>query len=89
MCGINIYTGELIGFVDLGDLTVNYATLPDVKDLATHVLVFLVKSVVNPLSYSFSTFTTTGVTSFQIMPIFWKAVGILERINLKVIEHEL
>ena len=39
----------------------------------------------NPLSNSFATFATTGVTSFQILPIFWKAVGILERINLKVI----
>ena len=41
--------------------------------------------MVNPLSYSFATFATTGVTSFQILPSFWQAVGILERINLKVI----
>ena len=41
------HTGELLGFVDLGDLKLNYATV-----LATHILVFLVKSVVNPLSYS-------------------------------------
>ena len=44
------HTGELLGFVDLGDLKLNYATV-----LATHILVFLVKSVVNPLSYSFAT----------------------------------
>ena len=44
-------TGELIGFVDVGDMKLNYATV-----LATHILVFLVKSVVNPLSYSFATF---------------------------------
>ena len=43
------YYGELIGFVDLGD-THNFATLDDVKEPATHVLVFLVKSIVNPLS---------------------------------------
>ena len=43
------YSGELIGFVDLGD-THNFATLDDVKEPATHVLVFLVKSIVNPLS---------------------------------------
>ena len=52
---------------------------------ATHVLVFLVKSVVNPLSYSFATFATDGTTAFQIMPIFWQSVKYLERINLKVI----
>ena len=79
------YTGELIGFVDLGDTTTNYATLQDVKELATHVLVFLVKSVVNPLSYSFTTFATTGANSYQIFTLFWKAVSLLENINLKVI----
>ena len=46
------YSGELIGFVDLGDdIHTNFATLDDVKELATHVLVFLVKSIANPLSY--------------------------------------
>ena len=79
------HTGELIGFVDLGDTKLNYATLKNVSELATHILVFLVKSVVNPLSYSFATFATTGITSYQIFPLFWKAVNILENINLKVI----
>ena len=76
---------KLIGFVDLGDTATNYATLQDVKELATHVLVFLVKSVVNPLSYSFATFATTGANSYQIFTLFWKAVSLLENINLKVI----
>ena len=49
------------------------------------ILVFLVKSVVNSLSYSLATFATTGITSYQIFPLFWKAVNILENINLKVI----
>ena len=79
------HTGELIGFVDLGDIDTNFATLQDVQQLATHVLVFLIKSVVNPLSFSLATFATTGATSYQIFPIFWKAVNILENINLKVI----
>ena len=29
------HTGELIGFVDLGDIKLNYATLQDVTELAT------------------------------------------------------
>ena len=56
------HTGELVGFVDLSDMKLNYATLKNVSVLATHILVFLVKSVVNPLSYSFATFATTGIT---------------------------
>ena len=79
------YSGELIGFVDLGDINTNYATLKNVEELATHILVFLAKSIVNPLSFSFASFATTGISSHQIMPIFWKAVCYLEQINLHVI----
>ena len=42
------HSGELIGLVDLG-INVSFATLKNTQTLATHVLVFLVKSVVNPL----------------------------------------
>ena len=74
---------SLFGFVDLGDIDTNYATLKDVQQLATHVLVFLVKSIVNPLSFSLATFATNGATAYQIFPIFWKAVNILENMDLK------
>ena len=43
------HSEELIGFVHLGDININYATLENVQKLAAHVLVFLFKSVVNPL----------------------------------------
>ena len=45
----------------------------------------LVKSVVNPLSYSYATFATDGITAFQVMPIFSQVVKYLGRVNLKVI----
>ena len=79
------YSGELIEFVDLGEIYTNYASLKSVEKLASHVLVFLVKSIMNPLSYSFANFATNGITAFQILPIFSKAVCYLEKINLKVI----
>ena len=63
------YSGELIGFVDLGDIQANFATFKDVKELVTQVLVFLVKSIVNPFIQFNHFFTTAGVTSFQPMPI--------------------
>ena len=34
-------TGDLIGFVDLGDVNLNYATLQEINVLASHVPVFL------------------------------------------------
>ena len=45
----------------------------------------MIKSVVNPLSYSFATFATDGFPASQIMPIFWQVVKYLQSINLKVI----
>ena len=43
----NKNTGDLIGFVDLGDTTINKATLENMDKIASHMLVFLVKSVMN------------------------------------------
>ena len=45
----------------------------------------MVKSIANPLSYSFATFATNTLTLYQLYPVFWKAVSILEMsCNLKV-----
>ena len=69
------HTNELIGFVDLGNTEVNYATL-----------VFLIRSLHNPLSFSVATFATKFITSYQLFPLFWKAVSILElTCKLKVV----
>ena len=68
------HTGDLIGFVDS---ELNYATLKKSKEFASHILVFLVRNVVNPLEFSLANFATNNATSIQLFP-FWKAVGILE-----------
>ena len=62
------HTGDLIGFVDLGDTELNYATLQKNDKIATHVLVFLVRSIVNPLKFSFANFATTSATICSIVP---------------------
>ena len=79
-------TGEPIGFIDLGDEEINQSMLKEDTKLATHIMVFMVKSVKNPLSFSFANFAKDGATSSQIFPLFWKAVSILKMsCNLKVI----
>ena len=79
-------TEELIGFVDLGDTDLNYATLQNAQ-LALHILVFTIKSTENLLSYSFAIFARNTLTSNQLYPVFWKAVSISEMTcNLKVID---
>ena len=79
-------SGELIGFVDLGDPDVNYSTLQDENELATHALVFFVRELATDLNFNLAYFATTGITSYQLFPLFWEAVSILElTVNLWVI----
>ena len=66
----NKHTGELVGFVDLGDVELNHAVLNKVDSLATHVLVIMVRSIVNPLSYTFATFATSGISSYEFSHYF-------------------
>ena len=73
------HSGHLIGYVDLGDTEVNYATLKNADEIASHVLVFLIRGIVNPLKFVVANFATTSATAIQIFPLFWKAVGILEK----------
>ena len=73
------HTGDLIGFVDLGDVNLNYATLQETNAIACHVLVFLLRSAVNPSKFSLANFATKNATASQIFPLFWKAVDIGKR----------
>jgi hypothetical protein len=70
------HSNELIGFVDLGD--VNVAALDSPTTLASHVLAFMVRGVASDLKYILGYFSTENVTAYQLMPLFWKAVSILE-----------
>lgn len=80
------HTNELIGFVDLGDPSLNYSTFKDIDDLATHCLVYYVRGIACDLKYALAYFATKGVTASQTMPTFWKAVSVLElECTLKVI----
>ena len=64
----------------------NFATFKDTNQIATHVLVFLIRSIVNPISFSLANFAASGITAFQLFPIFWRVVVILEiTCSLKVI----
>ena len=78
------HTGDLIGYVNLGDSQLNYATLKKTDDIASHVLVFLLRSIVNPLKFTLANIDAKNVTSLQLFPLLWKAVGILKDNDLKV-----
>ncbi|XP_044165514.1 uncharacterized protein LOC122949486 [Acropora millepora] len=69
---------ELIGFVDLGDPDVNFAVLEKADEIATHALIFLIRGACTQSKFSLAYFATSGVTSIQLLPIFWEAVCILQ-----------
>ena len=70
------HSNEIIGFVDLGEEELNVSS--GSSDLATHALVFFVRGAASDLKYALGYFLTKDVTSYQIMPLFWKAVSVLE-----------
>ena len=79
-------TGEIIGFLDLADKDLNNSTVQKVGKLASYVLVIMMRSVMNAMTYSLATFATDSILSYQIFPIFWRAVVTLElSCKLKVI----
>ena len=65
------HSGELSGFVDLGDPDKNFTSMDSkMKTLASHALVLYHRGICTDLKYSLAYFTTRGVTSTQLFPIF-------------------
>ena len=72
------YSGDLIGFIDLGDPMTNFANLQEEDTLTSHALAFLVRGICTDLKHVVAYFFTENVTSFQLMPMFWKVVSTLQ-----------
>ena len=72
------YSGDLIGFIDPGDPMTNFANLQEEDALASHALAFIVRGMCTDLKHVIAYFFIGNVTSFQLMPIFWKVVSTLE-----------
>lgn len=52
--------------------------LINVDELASHALVFYIRGLATDLKFCLSFFATHDVTAHQLMPLFWRAVSILE-----------
>nr|XP_047133158.1 uncharacterized protein LOC124811499 [Hydra vulgaris] len=78
-------SNQLIGFVDLGNPDLNFATLQKCE-LASHALVFMVRFVATSLKFSLAYFTTITATAVQLFSLLWDSVCILEkRCNLHLV----
>ena len=82
----NKYTGQIIGFTDLGDTDINEAALETEKSVATHALLFIIRGISCDLKFPLAYFASEVLLSTQIMALFWRCVAILEiNCNLWVI----
>ena len=57
------YTGNLVGFVDLGDRDLNTTSFNNTDKLASHVMLFYVRSLAENFKFSFSYFATDGMSA--------------------------
>ena len=84
-------TGQLIGFTDLGDSTMNCAAFKKQDELASHdffvTSAFFITGLTTNLKFLFSYFATKGVTVFQILPLFWKKHATCGRLLLFQMGH--
>ena len=79
-CNLVFRNDELVGYIDLGDPDVNYATITEeeLDDLATHALAFIVRGISTNLKFCVAYFATKGANAIQLFSLFWEAVFILE-----------
>ncbi len=85
----NKYSGEMIGFTDIGDINNELLQLERGEEerpqIADHVLVIMVRGIFIKLNFPYAHFSTRGVTGDCLYPIVWEAIEILEASNVKVL----
>ena len=74
----NKNSNEHVGYVDIGDPERNYGTFEDTNQLATHAFTYYIRRISSDLKFSLAYFATNGMSSYQMISMFWEAVGILE-----------
>jgi len=86
----NKNTGEMIEFINLGDI--NNATQDLQKDndadhppVATHLLTFMVRGVFTNLEFPIAHFGTDNLIAGTLFPFVWEGVQHLEELGFKVI----
>ena len=85
-------TCQLIGFTDLGDINNHLDNFErqcssnnTSSDVATHMLMFMVRGLCSHLEYPYAQFPTRGATADSLFPIVWESVQRLESSGFKVI----
>ena len=71
-------SGDLTGFIDLGDPMTNFACFAVEDPVASHALAFLMRGLCTNLKHVIAYLFTGNFTSFQLMPQFCRTVFALE-----------
>ena len=88
----NKNTGELIGFMDIGDINNHLLALeksllasesPE-PQLARTMMTFMVRGLLSRLEYPYAHFPCSNLTGDLLFDPFWEAVHRLERLGFKV-----
>jgi hypothetical protein len=83
-------SGRVVGFTDVGSVGNELANFErrcrgdKEPDIATHVLVLMVRGIFSALHAPVGYYPTTGVTSHQLFPCIWEAVLYLEVVGFRV-----
>jgi hypothetical protein len=84
----NKHTGELIGFVDLGDINNHLMQLKrSMQDLASQsleplsksMLVVMIRGLLSSFQFPYAQFPCASLTGEQMYNIFWEGIARLER----------
>ena len=84
----NKYSGEMIGFMNLGDVNNELLKLKrgeELPQIADHILVIMVRGIFVKLEFPYAHFSTRGVTADFLFPIVWEAIQKLEASDIKVL----
>ena len=84
-------TGELVGFVDLGEINNDFLRYSNSESesmselpLAKSVLFIMVRGLTSNLTFPYAQFPVDSVKGSQLFPLFWEAVHRLECIGFHV-----
>lgn len=88
----NKHSGELIGFVDITDINQHLTAFEQsclgeipTHQLATHMLVFMVRGLFSSLEFPYAQFPVATASGEVLYPIVWHCVEHLEMIGFKVL----
>lgn len=88
----NKHTCELIGFLNIGEVNAQLDKVSEDlhsnssgKDIASHMLLFMIRGMFSNLEFPYAHFATRGITADSLFPLVWEAVRHLECCGLHVI----